>query len=845
MKKRLIFSFLLLMTLCLTFAAASFAEGTEGGDTQYTVSFEMNGGSVAFDVSWKEMGLDYPTAWPMEDEQVTEGSTYTVPECTIIPPDWKMFDHWEMTSNGATVNFAPGDSVSVSGDMVFTPIWTDRTFTAAEQFGTLTQGIDDPPSFFVHNFLIPYIPADMVPYTARGNKNPYVQNIYIYWYRVVDGVRGELASSQIFATPSESAPGGAYFQALAPGEVGDYELVITYKGTEVLNQFWSMVEGPAQGGHNYSLRESLSKTYDGNPVDFDPDKMLLIDKGMTSWGVLEKNKEADYTWRMLDGKEYAELAAAPADVGQYQLVILEMGDKGYEEAAAFDFEITEAKPALSLAVSPEKPALGQPFTISWEINLDSYEKAGISGLMYIGNMLKYIQIEGADPTNQRTGSVELTLTEGEDLELRLWADDSHEYQIIHFTGTENNPHPIEAAVSYQKESAVIGEKITASYEITGGSGSYESIEACWVLLGEEYSSEELSSLSVSEPSGQLEYICTRAGRIGLVFRVTDQAGWMYDQDLYSGSTFTVEEPVPVLQSNYRFGAFSLADGTGKYYVHPWLSLVDQFAVFNMADGEPYTLNDLFSCQMVNYYEIKDTFATDPVFDVQVKKGNVSINTDGMQYGPFGLNVFLSEIPEPGEVEFEVTCQVNGKVYSQTIGMEFVAVDSLPTGAEIGRKTPLVFQVGESSDLSAVPTSFANHWSVGAFHKTEFIAPSSVLGASAEGKWTVPGVYREAKLISVDENVRMNKAVDIVVTRADGTIQRMEYTPFGTVAAAPADLTVIESQAFADTKLTEIDIPAGVSIADDAFDGTGLVAIYAHDQNTVSYAVQHGYVAVVD
>ena len=74
---------------------------------------------------------------------------------------------------------------------------------------------------------------------------------------------------------------------------------------------------------------------------------------------------------------------------------------------------------------------------------------------------------------------------------------------------------------------------------------------------------------------------------------------------------------------------------------------------------------------------------------------------------------------------------------------------------------------------------------------------------------------------------------------------MMYTPFGTVAAVPGGLKKIESEAFAGTKLTEIDIPAGVGIAADAFDGTGLVAIYCHDQETVDYALQHGFAAVVE
>ena len=92
---------------------------------------------------------------------------------------------------------------------------------------------------------------------------------------------------------------------------------------------------------------------------------------------------------------------------------------------------------------------------------------------------------------------------------------------------------------------------------------------------------------------------------------------------------------------------------------------------------------------------------------------------------------------------------------------------------------------------------------------------------------------------------MIKTIKAIVTEADGTLSRSKYTPFGTAASVPADLKTIESQAFAGTQPTEIDIPAGVSIANDAFDGTGLIAIYAHDQDTIDFAVEHGYVAVVE
>ena len=184
---------------------------------------------------------------------------------------------------------------------------TDGTFAAAYEIGTLKQGVDDPPSFFVHQFLVPYVPADMVKYNARGNKNPYEKNIYIYWYRIGNGERAGLASSEIFFDPDDAAPGGVYFQTMAPGEAGDYEVVIEYKGVEVVSQFWTYLERDPQGNHTYELLVSLDKEYDGEPVEFDPmdPSVFAVDGGEMRWAVLMKNGEARYLWRqyVVDGQD--------------------------------------------------------------------------------------------------------------------------------------------------------------------------------------------------------------------------------------------------------------------------------------------------------------------------------------------------------------------------------------------------------------------------------------------------------------------------------------------------------------------------------------------------------------
>lgn len=354
--------------------------------THCTVTFDKNEGSDAFNVVWTDH-TQYPTAYPMEDVRLEEGETFIVPECTMVPPDWKMFDHWTLIlEDGRTQAVNAGDQITAAGNMTLKAEWKDRTFTAAYEIGTLTQGVDDPPSFFVHNFLVPYYPADMVKYTARGNKNPYEKNIYIYWYRIEDGARVECVSSTIFFDPDDAAPGGAYFQALAPGEPGDYEVVIEYKGREVVSQFWSYLEGAGpQGGHTYELLADLNKEYDGEPVAFDPTdtSVFTVDKGQANWGVLHKNGEARYLWRQYaeDGKEsgYRNMEGVPTEAGLYQLVIQESDGKDWTDAAVFEFEITEPAPPVTTVTVTFETKGGKPAVPAQ--TLSSGEKAAEPGMI--------------------------------------------------------------------------------------------------------------------------------------------------------------------------------------------------------------------------------------------------------------------------------------------------------------------------------------------------------------------------------------------------------------------------------------------------------------------------------
>ena len=96
-------------------------------------------------------------------------------------------------------------------------------------------------------------------------------------------------------------------------------------------------------------------------------------------------------------------------------------------------------------------------------------------------------------------------------------------------------------------------------------------------------------------------------------------------------------------------------------------------------------------------------------------------------------------------------------------------------------------------------------------------------------------------------VREALAMQGIATEEDGTLNAADYTPKGTVFTLPAQTQRIDEEAFAGVQMTEVDIPAGVSfIAEDAFEGCGLIAIYTHNNPyVISWAVSHGIIALTD
>ena len=179
-----------------------------------------------------------------------------------------------------------------------------------------------------------------------------------------------------------------------------------------------------------------------------------------------------------------------------------------------------------------------------------------------------------------------------------------------------------------------------------------------------------------------------------------------------------------------------------------------------------------------------------------------------------------------------------------VSIDFVSLTTRPTGVVTPISDPMIAKVGDRLGHE-VNISFADGWSIGNCQKGYYVWGDYTNALDGYyGNWKISGTYT-IRMVAQSDNICMGKTIKAVVTEKNGTMKATDYVPFGTVAYMPAGITKIESEAFAGTKFTEVDIPAGVTISNDAFAGTGLIAVYAHDQNTIDWAVSNGFIAITD
>ena len=240
-----------------------------------------------------------------------------------------------------------------------------------------------------------------------------------------------------------------------------------------------------------------------------------------------------------------------------------------------------------------------------------------------------------------------------------------------------------------------------------------------------------------------------------------------------------------------------------------------------------------------------TYTGEPIWTI-LENGEVPTYVDLRTDASGRIELYLKDMPtQAQDVEYEIQCEWDGKVGSGIYTIHFAeAPNGLPTSVQFTPANHLaIVKAGTEFEYNI---SFAD-WNGpqdGEYFRDLSENLNDVMGDGLIPE--VPGIY-EGYMETGCENILWREPLTVIVTNADGTMSASLYTPRGIVEQLPADLQRIEEKAFENVPMTEVDIPAGVtSIADDAFDGCGLVAIYTHNnQVAVDFALDHGIIALTD
>ena len=269
-------------------------------------------------------------------------------------------------------------------------------------------------------------------------------------------------------------------------------------------------------------------------------------------------------------------------------------------------------------------------------------------------------------------------------------------------------------------------------------------------------------------------------------------------------------------------------------------------------GEPQTEPQIDHFYVGNLSALESMYPNDhAVWTLTRTKGTAQLKMDLNNLPDMDLE--LKALPNGTEdAEWLITCDYGTAHWEAKYTIHFMnSPTGMPTGLEMDFGNVLVVKSGDRLGL-ADKVRFRNGWNIPGEHVDTMIGGGNNWqdGVTHDDQWIwdvayQPGVY-DCNVSKLCGNIRWIEDFTLIVTNADGTLEANKYTPVGTVWSMPASVTRIEAEAFAGTKLTEVDIPAGVSIAADAFRDTGLIAVYTHnDPDTVDWAVSNGVVALTE
>lgn len=246
-----------------------------------------------------------------------------------------------------------------------------------------------------------------------------------------------------------------------------------------------------------------------------------------------------------------------------------------------------------------------------------------------------------------------------------------------------------------------------------------------------------------------------------------------------------------------------------------------------------------------YNKLKESIGGEPEWSCETVEGDAEFDMVAMSNGQYANLVFATRPNEACEATVKVHCSWGTLSDETQVTIEAKTLkNGLPEGIQFSFGDTMIIKKGVTLPMVTSFTSFINNWSIEGedLRHGYYYTPQD---AVSDGQFNTPGIYGGYAELNYG-NIVCGRSYTIIVTDEDGTLDASLYEPVGSVFTLPDSLTTIESEAFAGTSIRQIDIPETVtSIAEDAFDGCGLVAIYAHNLYVLEWAVDHGFVALVE
>ena len=199
-----------------------------------------------------------------------------------------------------------------------------------------------------------------------------------------------------------------------------------------------------------------------------------------------------------------------------------------------DIVITPKVPAVELTSDLETYAVGDTVTVHYKVNADC-DTVNYCFTPYLGGQDNPKLYQEGELTAME-GDVSYTVAGGDSVQTffnlyknEKWVDNSE--LILPVTGYPYGPIVVTAAID--ADTATVGVPLTFHYSVTGGSGSYESVDVymdqqnkAYDRAGDGWYEYEMQAYQGCGASGTLTYLPTQAGdKINPTIIVHDQEGW--------------------------------------------------------------------------------------------------------------------------------------------------------------------------------------------------------------------------------------------------------------------------------------------------------------------------------